>query len=99
MFNTWRPALVTFTATLMLTAAPGRAQEPQDSDAKPAQSAQPPSEPPKSAEPFAFADFTWLSGNPRTKESPIDSKVFTGEFRVDTNFTYSFNKPVDDTIG
>ena len=98
MFNTWRPALVTFTATLMLTAAPGRAQEPQDSDAKPAQSAQPPSEPPKSAEPFAFADFTWLSGNPRTKESPIDSKVFTGEFRVDTNFNYSFNKPIDDTI-
>jgi formate hydrogenlyase transcriptional activator len=34
---------------------------------------------------------------PRTKESPIDSKVFTGEFRVDTNFTYSFNKPQDDT--
>lgn len=49
-------------------------------------------------EPFAFADFTWLSGSPRTKESPIDSKVFTGEFRVDTNFTYSFNKPIDDTI-
>ena len=56
-------------------------------------------EPPKTPEPFAFADFTWLSGNPRTKESPIDTKVFTGEFRVDTNFTYSFNKPIDDTIG
>src|SRR5439155_25919168 len=49
-------------------------------------------------EPFAFADFTWLSGNPRTKESPLDSKAFTGEFRVDTNFTYSFNHPQDDTI-
>ena len=49
-------------------------------------------------EPFAFADFTWLTGNPRTKESPLDSKVFTGEFRVDTNFTYSFNQPKDDTI-
>ena len=53
---------------------------------------------PARAEPFAFADFTWLSGNPRTKESPLDTKAFTGEFRVDTNFTYSFNKPVDDTI-
>jgi hypothetical protein len=52
----------------------------------------------KKPDPFAFADFTWLTGNPRTKESPIDSKVFTGEFRVDTNFTYSFNKPHDDTI-
>src|SRR5262245_56087746 len=49
-------------------------------------------------EPFAFADFTWLTGNPRTRESPIDTKAFTGEFRVDTNFTYSFNKPQDDTI-
>jgi hypothetical protein len=44
-------------------------------------------------------DFTWLSGNPRTKDSPLDTKAFTGEFRVDTNFTYSFNKPIDDTIG
>src|SRR5262245_3965484 len=57
-----------------------------------------PAEPQKKPDPFAFADFTWLSGNPRTKESPLDSKVFTGEFRVDTNFTYSFNKPIDDTI-
>jgi hypothetical protein len=52
----------------------------------------------KKSEPFAFGDFTWLSGNPRTKESPLDSKAFTGEFRVDTNFTYSLNKPIDDTI-
>ena len=52
----------------------------------------------KKAEPFAFADFTWLTGNPRTKEAPLDSKVFTGEFRVDTNFTFSFNHPQDDTI-
>src|SRR5262245_43911082 len=55
-------------------------------------------EPEKKAEPFAFADFTWLSGNPRTRESPLDTKVFTGEFRVDTNYTYSFNHPQDDTI-
>ena len=54
-------------------------------------------DPPK-PEPFAFADFTWLSGNPRTKESPLVTKAFTGEFRVDTNLTYSFNRPQDDTI-
>src|SRR5712692_1438285 len=52
----------------------------------------------KKPEPFAFADFTWLTGNPRTKEAPLDTKAFTGEFRVDTNFTYSFNKPSDNTI-
>ena len=40
----------------------------------------------------------WLTGNPRTKEAPLDTKAFTGEFRADTNFTYSFNKPIDDTI-
>jgi hypothetical protein len=31
-----------------------------------------------------FADFSWLRGTPRTKESPMDSKVFTGEFRANT---------------
>ncbi len=60
--------------------------------------AQAPAAPEPKPQPFAFADFTWLTGNPRTKESPIDTKVFTGEFRVDTNYTYSFNKPADDTI-
>jgi len=53
---------------------------------------------PPPAEPFAFADFTWLTGNPRTKESPVDSKAFTAEFRVDTVYTYSFNSPKDNTI-
>lgn len=54
--------------------------------------------PPKKTEPFAFADFTWLTGNPRTKDLPLSSASFTGEFRVDTNFTYSFNRPTDHTI-
>lgn len=51
------------------------------------------------AEPFTFADFSWLTGNSRTTESPLETKVFTGEFRVDTNFTQSFNQPKDNTIG
>src|SRR5579885_1591917 len=78
-----------------------RAQEPVETGAAPAAATArtAAAEPEKKPDPFAFADFTWLSGNPRTKESPIDTKVFTGEFRVDTNFTYSFNKPIDDTIG
>ncbi len=52
----------------------------------------------KPAEPFAFADFTWLTGNPRTRDAPLESKAFTGEFRLDTNYTFSFNHPQDDTI-
>jgi len=50
-------------------------------------------------EPFSFADFTWLTGNPRTTDSPLDTKVFTGEARVDTDYVYDFNHPRDHTIG
>ncbi|HLJ89804.1 MAG TPA: outer membrane beta-barrel protein [Candidatus Angelobacter sp.] len=52
----------------------------------------------KPAEPFAFGDFTWLNGNARTKESPIDTKFFTGEFRFDTSYIYDFNHPIDHTL-
>ena len=54
--------------------------------------------PPK-AEPFAFADFTWLTGNARTKESPMDTKFFTPEIRADDDYVYDFKHPKDDTIG
>jgi hypothetical protein len=64
----------------------------------PAASQEAPAAPPKAAEPFAFADFTWLNGNSRTHESPIDTKYFTGEFRVDTSYIYDFNHPKDDTL-
>ena len=50
------------------------------------------------AEPFAFADWTWLNGNPRTKEAAFDSKFFTPEVRVDVAYHYDFNHPKDDTI-
>ena len=50
-------------------------------------------------EPFAFADFTWLTGNARTKESPMDTKFFTPEIRADVDYVYDFAHPKDDTIG
>ncbi len=53
---------------------------------------------PKAAEPFAFADFTWLNGNSREKDAVLDTKVFTGEFRLDTNYVYDFQHPKDHTI-
>ncbi|MBC7659780.1 MAG: porin [Chitinophagaceae bacterium] len=52
----------------------------------------------KAAEPFAFADFTWLNGNSRQQASLLDSKYFTGEFFVDSNYIYDFNHPKDHTI-
>lgn len=53
---------------------------------------------PKAPEPFAFGDFTWLNGNSRTTESPIDTKVFTGEFRVDVSEINDFNHPRDNSL-
>jgi hypothetical protein len=54
---------------------------------------------PAKAEPFAFADFTWLNGNSREKNPPLDTKFFTPEFRADVDYIYDFNHPKDDTIG
>ncbi len=77
--------------------SPGRAQT-APAQAPPASPAAAQTANSRPAEPFAFADFTWLTGNPRTQDSPLDTRVFTGEFRVDTSYTYSLNHPQDDTI-
>jgi len=53
----------------------------------------------ESEEPFAFADWTWLNGNPRTITPAFDSKFFTPEIRADVAYHYDFNHPQDDTIG
>lgn len=56
-------------------------------------------EKPKPAEPFAYADWTWLNGNPRNKDTVWDSKFFTPEFRLDAHYIMDFNHPKDDTMG
>jgi hypothetical protein len=76
-------------------AGPGLAALAQTPEATPTPAPAAPAKP----EPFAFADFTWLTGNPRTTSSILDTKYFTGEFRVDTNYVYDFNQPKDHTIG
>ncbi len=53
---------------------------------------------PAAAVPFAFADFTWLNGNSRQTEFPLDTKYFTGQFMVDVNSAYSFNNPKDNSL-
>ncbi len=50
------------------------------------------------SEPFAFADFTWLNGNARTKDTPYATSFFTPEIRADVSYTYDFRHPADDTI-
>ena len=54
---------------------------------------------PQAAEPFSFADFTWLNGNARTKDTPYATSFFTPEIRADVDYVYDFNHPKDDTIG
>ena len=44
-------------------------------------------------------DWTWLNGNPRTKDTPLATKYFTPEFRADINYTLDYNHPKDDTLG
>jgi hypothetical protein len=54
---------------------------------------------PAKQEPFSDADWTWLNGNPRTKEIFWDTKFFTPEIRADVNYVVDFNHPTDHSIG
>ena len=49
--------------------------------------------------PFAFADFTWMLSNPRNHDEVLDGKYYSGEFRIDTNYMYDLNHPIDHTLG
>jgi hypothetical protein len=49
--------------------------------------------------PFADFDWTWLNGNSRQHDSPLDSKYFSGEFRADTFYGEDFNQPKDHSMG
>ena len=48
---------------------------------------------------YSWADFTWLNGTPRNKDTVLDTKYFTPEVRFDTNFMEDFNQPLDHTMG
>ena len=50
-------------------------------------------------EPFSVDDWTWLNGNPRNHDTPLATKYFTPEFRVDTNYIEDYNQPKDHTMG
>jgi hypothetical protein len=81
------------------TAGPGAASSAATSNQPEERPVQAEAKKPKKAEPFAFADWSWLSGNPRTKELAVDTPFFTPEIRFDANYTSSFNHPKDNTIG
>jgi len=91
-------AIHTAKATVSIApVAPAATVAPTEVDALLPASGQPAKKQP--AEPFAFADYTWLNGTPRTKEAAFDSKFFTPEIRADVDYIVDFNHPSDDTIG
>jgi Putative beta-barrel porin-2, OmpL-like. bbp2 len=85
---------------------PGPATEVAGQGKSTSLAAQEPSVPPilgkkhneAASEPFEFADFTWLNGNSREKNTPLDTKLFTPEFRADVSYIFDFNHPKDDTL-
>ena len=77
--------------------APAAPASPQDASSAPKAAAAP--QKPEPSAPFAYADWTWLNGNARTKDAVFDSKFFTPEIRFDTHFISSFNHPKDDSLG
>src|SRR6202142_3847828 len=54
--------------------------------------------PPKASEPFGFGDFGWLNGSNRQHKAILDTDAFTGSVMLDLNYSYSFNRPIDDTV-
>jgi hypothetical protein len=84
------------------TPAPVPAPDPQapaPSAQAPAAPAAPPAPPPVDNDtPFAYADYTWMLSNPRNHDEVLDGKYFSGEFRVDTNYIYDYEHPIDHTL-
>ncbi len=53
----------------------------------------------KKIDPFSDYDWTWLNGNPRTKDIYWDTKFFTPEIRSDVTATWDNQHPADHSMG
>jgi hypothetical protein len=79
--------------------APGVVSPADQSSSQPEAPAAAPAAPAVDLEtPFAFADFTWMLSNSRNHDEVLDGKYFSGEFRVDTNYMYDYEHPIDHTL-
>jgi hypothetical protein len=90
-------AVASAKATVPVTSYVAGSSSSQDAKVATNQTTTP--ESPAKAEPFSDADWTWLNGNPRTKDIFWDTKFFTPEIRADMNYVSDFNHPTDHTIG
>ncbi len=100
----------TFALVLAALAAPAtaRAQAAPAPAAPPPPAAAPPTGPavgpaaadgPVTEAPFAFGDFTWMNGQSRQKDFPLQvSKYVTFSLYLDAYYAYSLNAPRDNTL-
>lgn len=91
------PASVPGSSAAPASASPAATNDSEIGAQEPASTQANPQKQPVS-QPFAFADFTWLNGNSREKDTPLDTKLFTPEFRADVSYIYDFNHPQDDSL-
>jgi Putative beta-barrel porin-2, OmpL-like. bbp2 len=93
------PAPPTGAALARLASSSSAAVDPNTQQPPQAAAAVATTQKPETVAPFSDADWTWLNGNARTKDIYWDTKFFTPEIRVDTNYVADFNHPTDHTIG
>jgi hypothetical protein len=77
------------------------AQAPADSTATASSSAAPAcctAEVTTKSAPFSFNN-TWENNTPRNTDTPLATKYFVPEIRIDTNYIESYNQPKDHTMG
>jgi len=79
-----------------VAAPPAGVSLPGKSPASTAQEASPDK---KKIDPFSDWDWTWLNGNPRTKNIYWDTKFFTPEIRADLNYNWQNHHPADHSLG
>src|ERR1700692_5111102 len=80
------PATVTPVNTLSSSSLSNRVMGPQGQATEKGKSGGTATGKAAKAEPFAFADFTWLNGNSRTKDTPYATSFFTPEIRADVDY-------------
>jgi hypothetical protein len=92
------PAPVMESSSVAPTAVPGQAPQAAATPAAAPASTCCVAEVTTKSAPFSF-DNTWENNTPRTKDTPLATKYFVPEIRVDSNFIESYNQPRDHTMG
>jgi hypothetical protein len=94
------PATLTITEDQLDKMIDDRIAKERAAEAAAAAAAKPPPTTPKTGEPEAppAPDYTWMNGNSRQTDFPLDTPAISGEFLTDMNYTHSFANPRDHSI-